>query len=80
MMSYEKYSVPGGMVKGISHRGHDFAPNTDSGPQRVFLHLHKGVNPEDIPGFVTLSDGVPRKLYSRGKGMYVQSAAQDIHI
>ena len=31
-----------GMVKNITHRGHDFAPYIDSGLQRVFLHLHQG--------------------------------------
>ena len=56
-----------GVVKGISHRGYDFAPHIDSGLRRVFLHLHQGVNPESIPGFITLSDGVSRKLYFRGK-------------
>ena len=56
-----------GVVKGISHRGYDFAPHVDSGLRRVFLHLHQGVNPESIPGFITLSDGVYRKLYFKGK-------------
>ena len=55
------------VVKGISHRGYDFAPHIDSGLRRVFLHLHQGVSPESIPGFITLSDGVSRKLYFRGK-------------
>ena len=56
-----------GVVKSISHRGHAFAPHIDSGLRRVFLHLHQNVKPEDIPGYVTLSDGVPRKLFFRGK-------------
>ena len=56
-----------GVVKGISHKGCDFAPHIDSGLRKVFLHLHQGVNPESIPGFITLSDGVYRKLYFRGK-------------
>ena len=56
-----------GVVKGISHRGYGFAPHIDSGLRRVFLHLHQGVNPESIPGFIALSDGVHRKLYFKGK-------------
>ena len=56
-----------GMVKNITHRGHDFAPYIDSDLQRVFLQLHQGVKPEDIPGYITLSDGVSRKLYFRGE-------------
>ena len=39
----------------------------DSGLRRVFLHLHQGARTEHIPGFVTLSDGVSRKLFFRGK-------------
>ena len=55
-----------GMVKRITHRGHDFAPYIDSGLRRVFLHLHQGV-PEEIPVYITLSDGVSRKLNFRGE-------------
>ena len=56
-----------GVVKSIPHRGHAFAPHIDSGLRRVFLNLHQSVKPEDIPGHVTLSDGVPRKLYFLGE-------------
>ena len=56
-----------GVVKGISHKRYDFAPHVDSGFRRVFLHLHQGMNLESIPGFITLSDGVHRKLYFKGK-------------
>ena len=56
-----------GMVKNITHKGYDFAPHIDSGLRRAFLHLHQNVKPEDIPGHVTLSDGVSRKLYFKGK-------------
>ena len=59
-----------GMVKNITHRGQDLAPYIDSGLRRVFLHLHQGVIPEEIPLYITLSDGVSRKLYFRG-GKYV---------
>ena len=67
-----------GMVKNITHRGHDFAPYIDSGLQRVFLHLHQGVKPEDIPRYITLPDRVSRKLYFRGE-KYVPSAVLTIH-
>ena len=56
-----------GMVKNITHRGHDFAPYIDSGLRRVFLHLHQGVISEEIPAYITLSNGVSRKLYFRGE-------------
>ena len=51
--SFRKWRV----VKTISQRGYAFAPHIDSGLQRVFIHLHEGVRPEDAPWYITFSDG-----------------------
>ena len=68
-----------GMVKHITHKGHDFVPYIDSDLGRVFLHLHQGVKPEDIPGGTShfLMDCLENSILE-GKSMYVLSAVLNI--
>ena len=64
----------------VKHITHDFSQYIDSDLGRVFLHLHQGVKPEDIPGGTShfLMDGLENSILE-GKSMYVLSAVLTIH-
>ena len=65
-----------GDVKQTRRITYDFAPQLDSGKRTVLLSLYEGVEPRDIPTFVTGLDGQRRKLHFRGKEYHCNKCDQ----
>ena len=59
-----------GSVKGIQRQTYHFNRRIDSGLRKIFLLLHDEVEARDLPGFITTSDGVRRKLFFQGRLFY----------
>ena len=56
-------------VEGVQKQMHTFNCKIDSGLRKIFFLLHEGVEARNLPGFITTSDGIRRKLFFQGKSL-----------
>ena len=59
-----------GVVKKVVGQSYAFNHQINSGLRRIILLLNEDVEARDVPGFVTTSDGIRKKLFFQGKVFY----------
>ena len=63
---FRRFSV----VRKVVGQPHTFNQQIDSGLRLIILLLNEDVKATDIPGFMTLSNDIRRKLFFQGKVFY----------
>ena len=67
-----------GVVKKVVGQSYAFNHQINSGLRRIILLLNEDVEARDVPGFVTTSDGIRKKLFFQGKVFTVADALVNI--